>query len=83
MKSLAWQTRKQPHFASMGQAGKPKTPRRVGFELRDATGAVLASCEDLDPLCRWLGEKRDCVVVRVRDGAVIDRSPVSEAKESA
>jgi hypothetical protein len=83
MKSQSWQTRRQPNFATNGprhpDAGS--LPRRTGYELRNAAGAVLSSCDKVEPLMRNIGEKRDCVIVRCKDGVRV--WPVGEAKESA
>lgn len=82
-RSHAWQHQRQPNFATIGNArSEPVTPRRTGYELRDAAGKVIQSSESLKTLQRFLGEKRDCVVYRCRDQQAVAWSPRSEVVEA-
>jgi hypothetical protein len=78
-KGLASFARRQPNFATIGPPSQEHRIRRAGYELRDAAGSVLQACDQLEPLCRYLEEKRDVVVVRVKDGVTVASSPVTEA----
>lgn len=80
-KSHAWQHQRQPNFATIGNH-HPAPTRRTGYELRDAAGQVLASCDVAGPLLRHLDQKRGCVVVRIKSGEVVAESPKAVADEA-